>query len=60
MPFKAYMMEESLKDAAAAAEDAEDCDTQVEAYEDAVYDIKLLSEDVQKIYGEASPVEYGD
>jgi len=51
MPFKAYMMEESLKDAVATAEEAEDCDAQVEAYEDAVDDITMMSEEVDKIYG---------
>jgi len=51
MPFKAYMMEKSLKTAAATAEDEEDCDAQVEAYEDALDEISTLSEEVDTIYG---------
>jgi len=51
MPFKAYMMEKSLKSAAATAEEEEDCDAQVEAYEDALDEISTLSEDVDTIYG---------
>jgi len=51
MPFKAYMMEKSLKDAAATAEDEEDCDAQLEAYEDAIDEISSLSEEVDTIYG---------
>lgn len=51
MPFKAYSMEVSLKEATATAEEAEECDEQVEAYEDAVYNIQLLSDEVQKLYG---------
>ncbi len=51
MPFKAYMMEDSLKEAAATADESEDCDTQVEAYEDAIDDIASMSEEVDKIYG---------
>jgi len=51
MPFKAYMMEKSLKEAAATADEEEDCDAQVEAYEDALDDISSLSEEVDTIYG---------
>ena len=51
MPFKAYSMEKSLKNAAATAEDEDDCDAQVEAYEDALDDISTLSEEVDSIYG---------
>lgn len=59
MPFKAYMMEESLQEAAATAEDEEDCDTQVEAYEDAIDEITSLSEEIDTIYGN-SPKENED
>jgi len=51
MPFKAYMIEESLKEAVATAEEEDDCDAQVEAYEDAIDDISTLSEDIDTIYG---------
>jgi len=51
MPFKAYSMEKSLKNAAATAEDEDDCDAQVEAYEDALDEISTLSEEVDSIYG---------
>jgi len=51
MPFKAYLIEDSLKEAVRAAEDADECDTQVEVYEDAIDDINTISEDVDTIYG---------
>jgi len=51
MPFKAYMMEKSLHNAVKTAEDEEDCDAQVEAYEDAIDEISTLSEEVDTIYG---------
>lgn len=51
MPFKAYMMEESLDEAVANAEKAEEDDAKVEIFSDTIDDIKMLSEDVNKIYG---------
>lgn len=51
MPFKAYMMEDTLKEAVATADEAEDDDAKVEAYEDAIDDISTLSEEVDKVYG---------
>ena len=51
MPFKAYMIEDSLKEASANAEEAEEDSAKVEIYEDAIDDIKLVSEDVNKILG---------
>ena len=51
MPFKAYMMQDSLKEAAANAEAEDEDDAKVEAYEDALDDISSLSEEVDKIYG---------
>jgi uncharacterized membrane protein len=53
MPFKAYMIEDSLKEASANAEEAEDDAAKVEVYEDAIDDIKLISEDVNKLLGVA-------
>lgn len=54
MPFKAYMMQDTLKEAASTAEGTDECDEKVEAYEDAVDSINSLSEEVQKLYGESS------
>jgi uncharacterized membrane protein len=51
MPFKAYMIQDSLQEAVATAEEADECDAQVEAYEDAIDDINTLSEEVDTIYG---------
>ena len=53
MPFKAYMIQDTLKEAYATAEDTEECDEKVEAYEDAIDTIDSLSEEVQAIYGKA-------
>ncbi len=50
MPFKAYMIEDSLKEASNAAEEAEDDAAKVEIYEDAMDDIKVLSEEVDTLY----------
>jgi len=51
MPFKSYMIEDSLKEAALAADDEDECDAKLEAYEDAMDDIQMISEDVDTIYG---------
>ena len=51
MPFKAYMIEDTLHEAAKAADEAEDDETKVEAYEDALDEISSLSEEVDKVYG---------
>jgi len=51
MPFKAYMIEDSLNEAVIAAEEADDDEAKVETYEDAIDDIKAVSEEVDKIYG---------
>jgi len=56
MPFKAYMMQDTLKEAVASADDEDDCDAKVEVYEDAMDDIQAISEDVDTIYGN-KPVE---
>jgi len=51
MPFKAYMIQDTLKEAAKTADKAEDDETKVEAYEDALDEINSISEEVDKIYG---------
>jgi len=51
MPFKAYMIEDTLKEAVATAEEAEEDDAKVEAYEDAIDEIGTISEEVDKVYG---------
>ena len=56
MPFKSYMIEDSLKDAYNDAEAEEEDEAKLEIYEDALDDIKMLSADVDKIYGN-EPVE---
>ncbi len=59
MPFKAYGMQESLTDAISNAEDSEECDDKVEAYEDAIDEISTLSDEVDAIYGN-TPKEKAD
>ena len=51
MPFKAYMIEDSLKDAYNDAEEAEEDEAKVEIYEDALDDISMISQKVDEIYG---------
>lgn len=51
MPFKSYMIEDSLKDAYNDAEEAEEDEAKVEIYEDALDDISVISQKVDKIYG---------
>lgn len=53
MPFKAYMIEDTLKEAVATAEEEEEDDAKVEAYEDAIDEIGSISEEVDKVYGNA-------
>lgn len=60
MPFKAYMIEDSLNEAAIAAEEEDDDSAKLEAYEDAMDDIKMLSEEVDKIYGNTPKVSETD
>ncbi|MEN8304067.1 MAG: DUF2231 domain-containing protein [Campylobacterota bacterium] len=61
MPFKSYMIEDSLNDAYSEAEEAEEDEAKLEIYEDALDDIKMLSESVDKIYGnEPAPEEEGE
>jgi len=56
-PFKAHMIQNSLKEATATAEDAQECDEAVEAYEDAIDNINMLSEEVSAIYGDEEEEE---
>ena len=56
MPFKSYMIEDSLKDAYNDAEEAEEDEAKLEIYEDALDDISMISQEVDKIYGN-EPVE---
>ena len=51
MPFKSYMIEDSIKDAQEEAEEAEEDSEKLELYEDLFDDIKMISEDVDNIYG---------
>jgi uncharacterized membrane protein len=51
MPFKAYMIEDSLKDAYNDAEAEEEDEAKLEIYEDVLDDISMISQDVDKIYG---------
>ena len=60
MPFKAYMIEDSLKDAYNDAEDAEEDEEKLEIYEDALDDIATISQSVDKVYGNESIEEEGE
>jgi uncharacterized membrane protein len=51
MPFKAYMIGNSLLEANKAANATEDDSEKVEAYEDALDDIQSTSDEVDAIYG---------
>jgi len=50
-PFMASGIMESLGDAAASAEEAEEDEEKVEIYEDTIDDIKMLSDEVNELYG---------
>jgi len=60
MPFKAYMIEDSLKDALSEAEEAEEDEEKLEIYEDTFDDIASISESVDKIYGNEPVEEEGE
>jgi len=51
MPFKAYMIGDTLKEAYQTADATDDDSEKVEAYEDALDDIQSLSDDVDSLYG---------
>lgn len=50
-PFKSYMVMDSLAEASANANEAEEDEAKVEAYEDAIDDIKMHSEEIDAMYG---------
>ena len=52
MPFKTYTIEKTLHEAQKSADEEEDCDAQVEIYEDALDTITTVSEEVGELYGE--------
>lgn len=52
-PFKSYMIMDSLSEAVTESEDTEDEEAKIEIYEDAIDDIKMLSEEVDTMYGNA-------
>ena len=51
MPFKAYMIQDTLKTSSTNAHETDDADEKVEIYEDAIWDINSISDDVDKILG---------
>jgi uncharacterized membrane protein len=51
MPFKAYMIQDTLETSSADAKESDDADEKVEIYEDAIWDIASISEEVDKILG---------
>ncbi len=51
MPFKAYMIQDALKDAVTNAKETDDADEKVDLYEEAIWDINSMSDDVDKILG---------
>ena len=50
-PFKTYLIQDTLKEAAATAEESEDCDEKVEAYEDAVDSLQDINDNVNEALG---------
>jgi uncharacterized membrane protein len=50
-PFKSYMIMDSLVEAVATAQEEEEESAKIEAYEDAIDDINMLSEEVDIMYG---------
>ncbi len=50
-PFKAHLINSTLKEAVATAEEEEECDAKVEAYEDAVDSIESINNDVNEALG---------
>lgn len=51
MPFKAYMMEDSLDEAVTTASDEESDEAKVTVYEDAIDEIKSFSSELNSLYG---------
>ncbi len=50
-PFKAHMFKDTLKEAAATAEDAKECDEKVEAYEDAIDTVNDIDANINEALG---------
>ena len=50
-PFKAHLINSTLKDAVATAEEEEECDAKVEAYEDAMDSVESVNSDVNEALG---------
>lgn len=57
MPFKAYMIEETLKDAVSSAEDADGDEEIIEIYEDALDEVSSISEEINAVYGKEATQE---
>ncbi len=53
MPFKSYMIQDTLHEAVKSADDEDADDAKVEIYEDAIDDIDSISDDVDALYGKA-------
>ena len=56
-PFKVSMIQETLKEAAATADEEEDCDAKVEAYEDALDTVSEIDDNVNEALGIHPPAE---
>ncbi len=56
-PFKAHVIMDTLNEAVSTADNTEECDEKVEAYEDAVDEAASMSEEIQAIYGEPEEEE---
>ena len=50
-PFKSYMIMDSLKEATETVQEAEDDAEKLEAYEEAIDDINMFSEEIAEFYG---------
>ena len=50
-PFQSHMIKQTLKEATLSAEDAEECDEKVEAYEDAIDSVENISSEVTEALG---------
>ena len=50
-PFKSFMILDTLAETSATAQEEEECEAKVEAYEEAMEDIKLIDEELEQFYG---------
>jgi len=50
-PFKAYLINSTLKEAAETAEEEDDCDAKVETYEDALDSVSEINDNVDEALG---------